>query len=121
MYMRASTGRRPLTSPLFRLAACLALLAQVVSACLAPTADARAERSAPAHVESGGTQLHHSHNPADCAACTALRLLGAPARPSAPRADIGAVHQALAAPSESRPRPLRAGGTNTPRAPPPLA
>lgn len=69
--------RRPRSRALL-LAAILALAAQAVATLLAPAAEARASQSAPAHVESGGTQKHHSHNPADCAACIALQLTGVP-------------------------------------------
>lgn len=72
--------RRP-RSRILVLAAFLALAAQGVATLLAPAAEARASRSAPAHVESGGTHQHHSHNPADCAACIALQLTGLPQLP----------------------------------------
>jgi hypothetical protein len=71
--------RRP-RSRVLLLAAILALTAQAVATLLAPAAEARASQSAPAHVESGGTHQHHSHNPADCAACIALQLTGMPQR-----------------------------------------
>jgi hypothetical protein len=64
------------------LAAILALAAQSVATLLAPAAEARASQSAPAHVESGGTHQHHSHNPADCPACIALQLTGIPQTPA---------------------------------------
>ncbi|HEU6453498.1 MAG TPA: hypothetical protein VFT57_18920 [Gemmatimonadaceae bacterium] len=79
--------RRP-RSRVLVLAACLALAAQSVASLLAPAAEARASRSAPAHVESGGTHQHHSHNPADCAACIALQLTGIPQRPPADEAIV---------------------------------
>jgi hypothetical protein len=72
--------RRP-RSRVLVLAAFLALAAQGVATLLAPAAEAHASRSAPAHVESGGTHKHHSHNPADCAACIALQLTGLPQQP----------------------------------------
>ncbi len=72
--------RRPRSRVLI-LAALLALAAQGVATLLAPAAEARASRSAPAHVEGGGTHQHHSHNPADCAACIALQLTGNPQLP----------------------------------------
>ena len=72
--------RRPRSRVLI-LAAFLALAAQGVATLLAPAAEARASHSAPAHVESGGTQKHHSHNPADCPACIALQLTGVPQTP----------------------------------------
>jgi hypothetical protein len=77
-----SSFRRP-RSRILVLAACLALAAQSVASLLAPAAEARASRSAPTHVEAAGTHQHHSHNPADCAACIALQLTGIPQRPPA--------------------------------------
>jgi hypothetical protein len=72
--------RRPRSRVLI-LAAFLALAAQGVATLLAPAAEARASQSAPAHVEGSGTHQHHSHNPADCAACIALQLTGMPQLP----------------------------------------
>ena len=71
------SSRRP-RSRVLLLAAIIALAAQAVATLLAPAAEARASKSAPVHVESGGTHQHHSHNPADCAACIALQLTGVP-------------------------------------------
>ncbi|HET7564910.1 MAG TPA: DUF2946 family protein [Gemmatimonadaceae bacterium] len=59
-------------------AAFLALTGQAVATLVAPAAEARASHSAPAHVESGGTHKHHSHNPNDCPACIALQITGLP-------------------------------------------
>jgi len=61
-------------SRLPRFAAALALIAQAVGVAVAPSAEAFASRSAPAHVEPAGTQKHHAHNPATCPACIALQL-----------------------------------------------
>jgi hypothetical protein len=44
-------------------------------------------RSASAHVESKGVQLHHAHDEANCIACTAHRLLGGAEPVQAPLAD----------------------------------
>ncbi len=41
----------------------------------APLLDARQGPNADAHVEEAGTTLHHAHNEADCAACTARGLM----------------------------------------------
>src|SRR3954466_10474359 len=54
---------------------------------------ARDEASAVAHVESNGINLHHGHNEATCAACTALSLhatLGR-AAPRLPTAQLASV------------------------------
>ena len=67
-------------------AAILAAVAQV-ALCSASLAEVRFGADARAHVEAGGTRLHHAHNDADCAACTGRHLLAssqleAPARPA---------------------------------------
>ena len=49
---------------------------------------ARDEASAGAHAESSGVNLHHGHNEATCAACTALSLHAAVGR-AAPRVPSG--------------------------------
>jgi hypothetical protein len=102
-----------------RLAATLALIAQVVAVGIAPAAEAVASVSAPAHVEAGGTHLHHSHNPADCPACTALSLSASsnPERPDVPR--LTALHRALPR-IDRRPIVTRARRIepHTPRPPP---
>ena len=41
----------------------------------APLLEGRMGPDARAHVEGGGTTLHHAHNDADCAACIARGLL----------------------------------------------
>jgi hypothetical protein len=61
-----------------RCIATLVLAALSVSVLLAPSAEARADQSAPAHVEADGTHLHHSHIPETCPACIALQLTGVP-------------------------------------------
>ena len=68
------------------IAAVLAAVAQV-ALCTASLAEVRFGADARAHVEAGGTRLHHAHNDADCAACTGRHLLAssqleAPARPA---------------------------------------
>jgi len=49
-------------------------VAQIALA-FAPLADARVSGDASAHVEEAGVELHHAHNDAGCAACTARELL----------------------------------------------
>jgi len=61
-----------------RCTAMLVLAALAVSVLLSPSAEARADQSAPAHVEADGTHLHHSHSPETCPACIALQLTGIP-------------------------------------------
>jgi hypothetical protein len=71
-------------SRFLRCVAMLVLAALGVSVLLAPSAEARADRSAPAHVEADGTHLHHSHIPETCPACIALQLTGIPSPAQAP-------------------------------------
>ena len=66
---------RSTTSRVLRLSALLATVAQAVIAA-APLADRVTERSAAAHVEAGGTSVHHAHNEAACPACAAQQLVG---------------------------------------------
>jgi hypothetical protein len=102
---------------LLRWVAMLLLAAEAVGIVVAPSAEAVASRSAPAHVEAGGTHLHHSHIPETCAACIALQITGLPIRHEPPEPP---------APARQEPRPvvpLDAGrairaGPNSPRAPP---
>jgi hypothetical protein len=103
-----------------RLVAIVLLAAQAVSSLLAPSADARAEQSAPAHVESAGTRLHHSHNPADCMACAALRIVSTPARHNALAAFIGVRHEIVAQANRTPCLQRRSGGKSA-RSPPLLA
>jgi hypothetical protein len=67
-----------------RCVATLVLAALSVSVLLAPSAEAHAGQSAPAHVEADGTHLHHSHSPETCPACTALQLTGLPSQTQLP-------------------------------------
>jgi hypothetical protein len=104
---------------LLRLVALLLLGAQAVGIVVAPLAEARASHSAPAHVEEGGTQLHWSHNPNDCAACIALQLTPVPVRPTAavPRATVRQMAPTLGVFSPAHPD---RAGPHAPRAPPAL-
>ena len=104
-----------------RIAALLALIAQVVAVGIAPTAEAIASQSAPAHVENAGTHMHHSHNPSDCPACTALQLgaTGLPGRTAPPRL----LSVRSVAPRTARylvVTPARRIEPHAPRAPPPV-
>ncbi len=107
----------PRHAPLFRLVAVLLLAAQAVSIALAPSAEAFASRSAPAHVEASGTSLHHSHIPEACAACLALQLIGIALRPHRPELPAAPRSEPLPAASVRSPRAPRPG-PNAPRAPP---
>ncbi len=78
--------------PLRLLAGVVALVAQFTAAMLAPAADAHAGASAPQHVEVAGTHLHYSHNPTDCASCSAQQLVGLIERDHAESPSSAACH-----------------------------
>ena len=65
-------------------------LAQILLA-FAPLAEAKRMGDSAAHVEEAGTSLHHAHNEADCAACTARLLLSSAAPGTRDRSVIGTV------------------------------
>jgi hypothetical protein len=76
--MQISAARRTSKLRYLRLlAVVLALVGQagLTSAALTLAKD---ESSAISHTESSGIDLHHGHNEATCAACTALSLQGTP-------------------------------------------
>ncbi|HEX6537120.1 MAG TPA: hypothetical protein VF041_21235 [Gemmatimonadaceae bacterium] len=104
---------------LLRLIALLVLGAQAVGIVVAPLAEARSSSSAPAHVEEGGTHLHWSHNPADCAACIALQLTPVPAHRAMPVPRRFVKQTPPVIPVLSAAHPERAG-PHSPRAPPTL-
>ena len=51
---------------------------------MSPVLEARFGADARPHVEVAGTNLHHAHNPADCATCAARAMLAVPDRAGAP-------------------------------------
>jgi hypothetical protein len=104
---------------LLRFVAVLLLAAEAVGIVVAPSAEAVASRSAPAHVEAGGTHLHHSHIPETCPACVALQINGIPSRPDAPELPGAEEHEPLPffAPTWLTSRGSRSD-PKTPRAPP---
>ncbi|HEX5436824.1 MAG TPA: DUF2946 family protein [Gemmatimonadaceae bacterium] len=111
--------RRP-RSRVLLCAAIVVLVAQGVATLVAPSAEARASQSAPAHVEAGGTHKHHSHNPNDCPACIALQITPLPERPVA--APLALAVQVAARPAAAAPLILaRRFEPKSPRAPPLLA
>lgn len=110
--------RRPRT---LRLAAALALLAQVVAVAVAPVADVYAREGPPTHVEAAGTHQHHEHNPATCPACIAIAL-NATSVPGTPvAAPVPAAHRLVPVSVASAPitAPRRVE-PKAPRAPPRL-
>ena len=75
------------------------------------------ERSAAAHAEPLGIDLHHGHNEATCAACTALSFHSAPQSNSAP-ALVEIVSRSVAAKGASCPAAGAHLLPNSCRAPP---
>jgi hypothetical protein len=67
---------RMLPRALWRPAILFFAVSQFVLA-FAPLMEGRFGPDARAHVEQAGTNLHHAHNDADCAACTARGLMAA--------------------------------------------
>lgn len=80
MSMRRSHAR----SRLISLLAFLAMAGQLAVSVIAPLADARAGRDAPAHVEAQGIAAHYAHDETSCVACVASTMLSrAPVSPPA--------------------------------------
>ena len=73
---RVHRSSRTFNRALSRAAVYAVALAQIVLG-VAPIIDGRAGPDARAHIEAGGTRLHHAHDEADCAACFARHLLAA--------------------------------------------
>lgn len=65
---------RMLPRSIWRLAISLVAVAQL-SLGFAPIVDGQQGPDARAHIDQAGTTLHHAHNPANCAACTARGLI----------------------------------------------
>jgi cytochrome c5 len=109
-------------SRVLRIVALVVIAAQAVSVCLAPSAEAFASRSAPAHVEEGGTHLHHSHTPETCPACFALQITGEPPQHDPWQARLSSAFD-TPRPIEPHVTPARRLAAKSPRAPPlvPLA
>lgn len=63
---------------MFRVAALIAAALQFSLIAFGPIVDGRDGVGAPSHVEAFGISLHYSHNPDNCAACTAAALVGPP-------------------------------------------
>lgn len=62
-------------------AACVALVAQLMLVTLSPIADAHLHVSGPVQLEPAGTH-HLSHNPEQCPECIALQTLAIPGSPT---------------------------------------
>ena len=77
---------RMLPRALWRPAIFFFAVAQIVLA-FAPLMEGRFGPDARAHVEEAGTNIHHAHNDADCAACTARDLMAA-AEPGSRSVDV---------------------------------
>ncbi|MEP6690669.1 MAG: hypothetical protein ABJD07_05895 [Gemmatimonadaceae bacterium] len=113
----SSTARRSWRTAVIAL---VVALAQVVAFTLAPLAEARAGRSAVAHVESTGTSLHYAHNDATCAACTARALVGDASRQLGP-APVSAPRLVIVPPAPASRRLAACASPSCPRAPPAFA
>ena len=97
--MRSDTriGVRAGAPTVRRLLAAMVAALQLLLA-LSPLLDRDAGKSAVAHVEQQGVQLHWSHDSAECAGCV-VRLIGAaPPAPPVPE---------LSAPAHASPEPVR--------------
>ena len=79
MTFPTATSRRR-RSWLFSVLACLALTAQIFVA-IAPLAEGRQGRSMSAHVESGTTKGHYTHDDATCISCQARSIHGTAEKP----------------------------------------
>jgi hypothetical protein len=79
------------------------------------------ERPLAAHVETPDGPQHHAHDPAACAACVALHLVGNAPQPASLPARLGA--ERSCPPLSAPVRPARAGryAAASPRAPPVLS
>jgi hypothetical protein len=101
-------------------AAALLATAQFAVSAFAPAVDSKAGTSAPVHVEAFGVALHFAHNPDDCAACTAITLIGVTSPAAPPLAERTATAMAFAVlPPEGVAR--TSWRPDSPRAPPALS
>jgi hypothetical protein len=75
---------------LYTVLSVLVMTAQLVVA-IAPLSEWRDGRTV-SHVETGGTQTHHAHNEASCAACQARSIHGSTPREPMPLFDVEAPH-----------------------------
>lgn len=74
-------------------------------------------RSASAHVEAGGVELHHAHNEESCIACVAFKLFGGAEPAPGPHSPVAAQTAVSIAASDSF-DPRLANGPTRSRAPP---
>ena len=104
-------------SVLGRLAFALAVVAQLSGGLLAPAAEAHADRSTRAHVEQGGTRLHHVHVESLCPVCSAPHLFGPAPAPGGAIPHVARYAEPLAA-TAAAPVPQWRFDPTAPRAPP---
>ena len=110
----------PRRSRLRVFAAAFLAAAQFAVSAFAPALDAKAGTSAQVHVEEFGVALHFAHNPHDCAACTAITLIGVTSPASRPLAERNAASMAFAVlPPEGVAR--TSWRPDSPRAPPAIS
>ncbi len=99
-----------------RVAACVAILAQI-AVVAAASADG-VHRDASAHVEQRGTQLHYAHNEATCPGCLAQSLHARVLATASPLPQVHPGPPAAAARTAAKPAAARRFRTAPPRAPP---
>jgi hypothetical protein len=87
-------GQPPTHSRLFRLAAIVLLVAEVVAAALSPIVEGRVSADFPTHIEAAGAPPHAGHHPDICAFCVLRHFSPLPAYPSGTPRQV-AVHQSI--------------------------
>ncbi|HET7623036.1 MAG TPA: hypothetical protein VFK39_14120, partial [Gemmatimonadaceae bacterium] len=81
-------------SRLFRLAAIVLLVAEVVAVGLSPIAEGRVSADFPTHIETAGAVPHAGHHPGICAFCVLRHFSPLPTYPSGTSRQV-AVHQSI--------------------------
>jgi hypothetical protein len=88
------SGQPSTRSRLFRLAAILLLVAEVVAAGLSPIAEGRESVDFPTHIEAAGAPPHAGHHPGICAFCVLRHLSPLPSYRSTTTRQVAA-HQSI--------------------------
>ena len=86
----------------------------------APLFEAGQGPDARAHVEEAGTTLHHAHNDADCAACTARGLMASAVPAEHPAIESSLAHSSIISTSSPKVEPVWTALSRS-RAPPTLS
>lgn len=87
-------GHPTTRSRLFRLAAIILLVAEVVAAGLLPIAEGSDSADFPTHIEAAGAPPHSGHHPGICPFCVLRHFSPLPAYPSGTLRQV-AVHQSI--------------------------